>query len=154
MTHKDPLDYTRDYVASKNKCTFTFPTCNLTRGVGYREVKRAIKGLKYTDAEGHDHLSTRFIKTLSKPLLHVLTCICNRSFEQETYPDVYQLARVCLLCKDVKQKMIPVKYRPVSVLPAPSKVLEKVVINRVNGHMERNDLYPDQQHGYRLIVLS
>ena len=149
VTHKDPLDYTRDYVASKNKCTFTFPTCNLTRGVGYREVKRAIKGLKYTDAEGHDHLSTRFIKTLSKPLLHVLTCICNRSFEQETYPDVYQLARVCLLCKDVKQKMIPVKYRPVSVLPAPSKVLEKVVINRVNDHMERNDLYPDQQHGYR-----
>ena len=45
--------------------------------------------------------------------------------------------------------MNPVKYRPVSVLPAPSKVLEKVVINRVNSHMERHDLYPDQQHGYR-----
>ena len=91
--------------------------------MGYRVVKRAIKGLKYTDAEGHDHLSTRFIKTLAKPLLHVLTCICNLSFEQETYFDIYQLARVCLLCKDVKQKMNPIKYHPVSVLPAPSKVI-------------------------------
>lgn len=75
VTHKDPLDYTRDYVASKNLSTFIFLTCNLTRGVVYREVKQAIKDLKYTDAEGHDHLSTQFIKTLAKPLLHVLTCI-------------------------------------------------------------------------------
>ena len=148
-SYKDPLDYTRDFVASLNKCTFNYPTCNLTRGVGYREVKRAIKELKYTNAEGVDHLCTRFVKKLRKPLLHVFTCICNRSFEQEKFPDLYQLARVCLLCKDPKDPFNPLKYRPISILPAPSKVLEKVVVNRLVNHMERTGFSPDEQHGYR-----
>ena len=33
---KSALEYTRDYVASKNFCTFEPPVCNLTRGVGYK----------------------------------------------------------------------------------------------------------------------
>ncbi len=148
-SHADPIQYTRDYVASMNKCTFTYPTCNITRGVGYAEVKNAIKGLKYTNAAGIDHLNTRFVKTLRKPLIHILTCICNRSFEQQVYPDQYQCARVALLCKDPADSFNPVKYRPVSVLPAPSKVLEKVVVNRVTRHMERHGFFPDEQHGYR-----
>ena len=146
---KDPIEYTRDYVATKNFCTFEFPTCNVTRGVGYKEMKEAIKSLNNTNAAGVDNLNTRFIKMLRAPLLHVLTCICNRSFEQQKYPDLFKLARVTLLCKDTKEKFNPVKYRPVSILSATSKVLEKVAINRVLSHMENNRLFPDEAHGYR-----
>ena len=146
---KSALEYTREYVASLNYCTFEPPSCNLMRGVGYREVKKAIKGLKYTDAASHDHISTRFVKMLRKPLLHVMTMICNRSFQQQTYPDVWKLARVCLLCKDSKEKTNPLKYRPVSVLPGPSKVLEKVVVDRLVHYMETTQYFPDAQHGYR-----
>ena len=146
---KSALDYTREYVASLNYCTFEPPSCNLMRGVGYKEVKAAIKGLKYTDAASHDHISTRFVKILRKPLLHVMTMICNRSFQQQTYPDVWKLARVCLLCKDSKEKTNPLKYRPVSVLPGPSKVLEKVVVDRLVHYMEETQYFPDAQHGYR-----
>ena len=77
VTNKDPLEYIRDYVARKNFCTFEFPTCNVTRGVGYKEIKEAIKSLKNTTASGVDNLNTKFIKMLRSPLLHVLTCICN-----------------------------------------------------------------------------
>ena len=149
VTNKDPLEYTRDYVASKNLCTFEFPTCNVTRGVGYKEVKEAIKSLKNTTASGVDQLNTKFIKMLRAPLLHVLTCICNRSFEQKKYPDLFKLARVTLLCKDTKEKFNPVKYRPVSILSATSKVLEKIAITRVIGHMEETTFFPDEAHGYR-----
>ena len=145
----DPIQYTRDYVASKNLCTFEFPTCNLMRGVGYKEVKKAIKSLKNTTASGVDNLSTKFLKMLRTPLLHVLTCICNRSFEQRKYPDLYKLARVTLLCKDKNEKFNPLKYRPVSILPAPSKILEKVVVTRVTEHMEKTKFFPDEAHGYR-----
>ena len=148
-TNKDPIEYTRDYVASKNFCTFTPPRCNLTRGVGYKEVKKAIKGLRYTNATGHDMLCTRFVKMLAKPLLHVFTVMINRSLEQCIYPDPYKLARVCLLCKDITQRTNMLKYRPVSVLPAPSKVLEAVVVNRLVNYMERTSYFPDQLHGYR-----
>ena len=147
--NNDPLDYTRDYVASINHCTFEYPTCDITRGVGYREVKAAIKNLKTTFAAGIDNLNTKFLKMLKKPLLHVLTCICNRSFEQKVFPDMYKVARVTLLCKDTKEKFNPLKYRPVSILCAPSKILEKVVVTRLEEHMETNNFFPDEQHGYR-----
>ena len=146
-TNKSALDYTKAYVASKN--LEEMPQCDLTRGVGYKEVKEAIKGLKYTDAVSHDHISTRFVKMLRKPLLHVFTTICNRSLEQRTFPDLWKLARVTLLCKDIKQKTNPLKYRPVSILPGPSKVLEKVVVDRLVTYMETNKFFPDNQHGYR-----
>ena len=58
----DCLTYTRDYVVSMNLCTFEYPTCNITRGVGYKEVKNAIKSLKNTTASGVDNLSTKFLK--------------------------------------------------------------------------------------------
>ena len=145
----DCLSYTRDYVASLNLCTFEYPSCNLMRGVGYKEVKTAIKSLKNTTASGVDNLCTKFLKMLRTPLLHILTCICNRSFEQRKYPDLYKLSRVTLLCKDKNEKFNPLKYRPVSILPAPSKILEKVVVTRVTDHMEKTGFFPDEAHGYR-----
>ena len=76
---------------------FEYLKSNITREVGYGKVKTAIKQLKMTNAAGVDNLNTRFIKMLKKPLLHILTCICNRSFEQQVYPDLYKLAHVTLL---------------------------------------------------------
>ena len=109
-----------DFVAKKNLCMFEYLTSNITREVGYGKVKTAIKQLKMTNAAGVDNLNTRFIKMLKKPLLHILTCICNRSFEQQVYPDLYKLAHVTLLqCKDSKEKFNP---------QSPSKVQEKVVL--------------------------
>ena len=56
---------------------------------------------------------------------------------------------VTLLCKDSIEKFNPLKYRPVSILPAPSKIIEKVVVTRVTTHMESTKFFPDQAHGYR-----
>ena len=36
-----------------------------------------------------------------------------------------------------------VNYRPVSLLPHPSKIIEKVVHNRLISHLENNDLLDD-----------
>ena len=59
------------------------------------------------------------------------------------------MARVTLLCKDSNEKFNPLKYRPVSILPSPTKVLEKVVVTRVEDHMESTGFFPEEQHGYR-----
>ena len=40
-------------------------------------------------------------------------------------------------------------YRPVSCLPTASKVLEKVVCDQTTQYMEKNSLFPENQHGFR-----
>ena len=39
-------------------------------------------------------------------------------------------------------------YRPVSCLPAASKLLEKVVCEQVSVYLESNNLLPENQHGF------
>ena len=40
-------------------------------------------------------------------------------------------------------------YRPVSCLPAASKLLEIVVCDQLSNYLEQNNLLPENQHGFR-----
>ena len=44
--------------------------------------------------------------------------------------------------------MDPSKYHPISLLHIGGKVLEKLLINRINHHMYKNELLPDSQYGF------
>ena len=48
-----------------------------------------------------------------------------------------------------KDKTEPSSYRPVAVLPAISKVLERIVCNQLVSYLEEHNLLPEQQHGFR-----
>ena len=40
-------------------------------------------------------------------------------------------------------------YRPINLLSVVSKVFEKLVNNRIVGHLEKCDLFSDFQHGFK-----
>ena len=48
-----------------------------------------------------------------------------------------------------KDRKDPASYRPISVLPAISKVLETVVIDQFLDYLDKNDLLTPAQHGFR-----
>ena len=45
--------------------------------------------------------------------------------------------------------LLPKSYRPVSLLSVVSKVLEKLVNNRIVDHVEKSGLFSDFQYGFR-----
>ena len=51
--------------------------------------------------------------------------------------------------KNVEERSITKKYRPVSLLSLVSKVFEKLVNNRIVDHLEKCDLFSDFQYGFR-----
>ena len=48
-----------------------------------------------------------------------------------------------------KDRLDPASYRPVSVLPALSKVLEAVHVKQFTAYLDEHGLLPPGQHGYR-----
>ena len=79
-----------------------------------------------------------------------ITSIVNESLSSGSVPDSFKHAVVGPLLK--KQNMPPNElknYRPVSNLPFLSKILEKVVLNQLKGHLLKYNLLDSHQSAYR-----
>ena len=70
------------------------------------------------------------IKEIIDLIVQPLTFIMNLSLTSGTVPDQMKIARVVLLFKTGDLSLFT-NYRPVSVLPAFSEILERIVYNRL-----------------------
>jgi hypothetical protein len=118
--------------------------------VGVVTIKRVIRSLKSTMAAGTDQIPFTLIKrclsSMAQPLCHIV----NASIRESRFPDEWRTSIVHPVFKGKgKDRLLPDSYRPVSILNAASKVLEKVVETQLVAHMEEWNLLPEQQHGFR-----
>ncbi len=79
-----------------------------------------------------------------KPLCYVL----NLSLEQGIFPEKLKYAVVTPIYKNGERNKMG-NYRPVSVLPAFSKVYERVMYNRLLLYLENNNILNMHQYGFR-----
>ena len=75
------------------------------------------------------------IKESSKPLCHIL----HLSLSTGIFPDKLKIARVTPVFKSGDKCELS-NYRPISVLPCLSKILEKIVYNRTVKFVDRNNI--------------
>ena len=112
------------------------------------EILTLIKSLKPKKSTGHDNISALFIKnnkdTLSKPI----SIILNKSIESGTVPNACKIAKVVPIYKS-KDKEQFTNYRPISLLPSVSKLLEKIVHKRVYYFLIMQDTLYSSQYGFR-----
>ncbi len=83
-----------------------------------------IKHLKNTSSCGSDGIPLRFLKESLPVIIPYLTCILNTSIVTGSFPSLWKHAIVVPIYKtgDVNE---PKNYRPISLLPIISKILEK-----------------------------
>ena len=72
----------------------------------------------------------------------------NMSFSTGQFPTEWKKSKVAPIYKNGPKSNIE-NYRPISVIPAISKVIEKIVHSQLYGYMEQNNLLCDQQFGFR-----
>ena len=99
-------------------------------------------------AAGWDDISARIVKQFYplfiKPLCHTL----NLSISQGVFPDEMKLAKVIpLFKKGCKFKVN--NYRPVSILSIFSKILERLMFNRLLKYINKNKILYSCQFGFR-----
>ena len=79
---------------------------------------------------------------------YLLRHILNLSLRFGIVPDSLKIAKVISLFKSGDHDIFT-NYRPVSILPAFSKILEKVVYNRLLKFLNKFNMFSDNQYGFR-----
>ena len=97
---------------------------------------------------GFDNISTIFLKQIAPTIIKPLTLLINQVFNTGIFPDRLKLAKVIPVFKKGDSKLIN-NYRPISLLPVISKVLEKLIANQLSQYFEDNKLFHDNQYGFR-----
>ena len=113
------------------------------------EISGLMKILKPKTSSGHDNISPKILKQISqsmiKPILHVI----NISLTTGKVPKSMKIAKVIPIFKNSGDNHIMKNYRPVSLLPAISKILERVVYNRLNKFLTKHAILALSQYGFR-----
>ena len=97
-----------------------------------------------------DPIPTSVLKNCLGILLTLITDIINVSMETSKFPQNFKEAHVRPLLKKTSLPKNELKnYRPVSNLSFISKILEKIVANRLQAHIKNNHLCNPLQSAYR-----
>ena len=79
---------------------------------------------------GIDKISSKIIKLAAPVISDSLTLIFNQAITLSSFPNEWKVARVMPLYKN-GQRSIPGNYRPISVLPAISKIMERIMYDQL-----------------------
>ncbi|KAJ8874637.1 hypothetical protein PR048_025503 [Dryococelus australis] len=100
-----------------------------------QEVKLAIRHMKPKNSPGEDGIQVIVLKKLPDLALEHLA-LCKK-------------ANVIVFHKPGKDMKLPQNIRPISLLNTLSKVVEYIILGRINSHLENNNLLQEEQFGFR-----
>ena len=112
-------------------------------------VKKVITNLDSSKASGPDCIPVVVVRNYEPKLSYMLAELLNKFRKQSCFPDSWKLSSLVPVYKNVGERSIAKNYDPVSVLFVVSKVLEKLVNNRIVDHLEKCGLFSDFQYGFR-----
>ena len=117
------------------------------------ELIKVAQNLKPKTSQGFDYLSTCIIQKTMKEVAAPLTHIFNQSFLLGAVPDQNKIAKIVPVFKAGNIKILN-NYRPISILPAFSKILEKLASIRLINFLESQDILYKRQYGFRQHYLT
>ena len=83
------------------------------------------------------------IDSIATPLIHIF----NLSFAQGVVPSQLKIAKIIPIFKSGDPLSVD-NYRPISLLSSFSKILEKIMCNRLTEHLELNNFICTEQFGF------
>ncbi|XP_065662974.1 uncharacterized protein LOC136085582 [Hydra vulgaris] len=113
-----------------------------------RELRTALLSLKSNKSAGSDKVSVNILKLVYDIIEPSLFHIFNQSLKSGKVPDKLKIARVTPVFKSGDESE-PSNYRPISVLSCFSKLLERIVYNRLYNHLTENNMLYSKQFGFK-----
>ena len=115
-----------------------------------QEVKNAVQDLGNKKAPGGDGIPNEVWMFVVTILPKCLTAIYNGCLKEGVFPNRWKKAKFIPIVKPGKEGSDEVnKFRPISLLGSGGKVLEKLLINRINHHVYSREHMSDNQFELR-----
>ena len=112
------------------------------------EINDIVKSLKNSKGVGLDGFSVQVIKKVIESISNQLVIIFNKSLEMGIFPDKLKLAKIMPVYKSDDRQLLN-NYRPISVLPIFSKILEKIMYSRLENFIQKSNILCENQFGFR-----
>ena len=115
------------------------------------EVKKLILSSQDTSCD----LPTKLLKSCLDVLLTPITNIVNLSLESGSFPAVLKVSHITPLLKKPSLSKNDMKnYRPVWNLNFISKIIRKIISNRIRSHVDENNLSNPLNQHINLFILQ
>lgn len=112
------------------------------------EVTTCIRNLKNGSSHQESDLPIFIWKNVADIIAEPLSKIINKSFTTGIYPDELKICKIIPVYKKGDKDNIK-NYRPISILPIMSKVFEKILLSRMLSFMNKLNIFPSSQYGFR-----
>ena len=111
-------------------------------------ISEIVNKLKPKTSCGHDQISSKMIKDTIQNIAIPLSHIINRSLSTGIVPNQLKIAKVIPVYKTSNQDDIK-NYRPISLLPAFSKIFEKAMFTKCMSFLNSQKILYKNQYGFR-----
>ena len=112
------------------------------------EILNICKDININKASCIDNISSEILRDAFMVLPTRLGMLFNTCFNSAIIPPEWKIAKITPLPKAGNSKIVS-NYRPISLLPLLSKLIEKIVHRRIYNHLEFNNLLDKRQGGFR-----
>ena len=138
--------YAKNLRLSQTKFKFNF--------VSEEDVLKILKDINENKAAGLDNLSGKFLKDGATELAKPISQICNLSIKYSIFPNDCKIVKLKPLFKK-GSKTAPKNYRPISLLPLISKIIEKIIHDQTQVYLNENNIFIDinQVSGNSILLI-
>ena len=137
---KTPINEYLEKIPFQDKSVFLLP-CSKS------EIKKLIADLPNKSSSGHDNITNKLLKEICDLLIDPLHHIFNLSISTGIFPEDMKLADISPLFKGGNRHMLN-NYRPISLLPTISKLLEKIIYARTYNFLDQKKILYNTQYGF------
>jgi hypothetical protein len=125
-----------------------FPNINF-KNTSTKEIENIIRSLKAKGSHGYDRITAKILKINAPFISHPLRYIFSKSMISGIFPTRLKYATMKPIFKNGDKKNVAT-YRPISILPSFSKILEKIMYIRLMNHLVTINILAAEQFGFRM----
>ena len=112
------------------------------------EVNQLTHKIDVTKSSGLSNINVTVLRDALTALQNKFLKILNISAKFSKFPSAWKFGTIIPLPKKANSENVT-DLRPISLLPVPGKILERLVCTRLNNYLEKHAHLTQAQHGYR-----
>lgn len=93
-------------------------------------------------------MCSKMVKFIANEIVHPLVYCINLSLLHGVVPRLTKISKIIPIYKSDNKNILE-NYRPISILPTFSKVLERTVYNRLSSYLDKLNILTPSQYGFR-----